>query len=116
VELAAGSLPITMKRFPEEWLKRLNEMVKAVRRRQRLDDIHTTVDPPIGPDHPPILRMEKGGTLVTVPLDPRAVEQMVRTGQEGPLLIEIRQALLRVEKAAARRASRKEAVRRKGAF
>lgn len=98
-----------MKRFPEEWLKRLNEMVKVARRRQGFDDIVAVVDPPFGPDHPPILRMEKAGVIVTVPIDPRAVEQMVRTGQEGPLLVEFKQAFMRVQKASERRAGQKAA-------
>jgi len=105
-----------MKRFPEEWLKRLNEMVKVARRRQGFDDIVAVVDPPYGPDHPPILRLEKAGMMVTEPIDPRAVEQMVRTGQEGPMLVVFKQAFMRVEKASARRADKKAAVRKKGAF
>ena len=105
-----------MKRFPEEWLKRLNEMVKVARRRQGFDNITAVVDPPYGPDSPPILRMEKAGVIITVPIDARAVEQMVRTGQEGPLLVEFKQAFMRVEKAAGRRADTKAAGRKKGAF
>jgi hypothetical protein len=105
-----------MKRFPEEWLKRLNEMVKVARRRHGFDDIVAVVDPPYGPDSPPILRLEKAGTMITEPIDPRAVEQMVRTGQEGPMLILFKQAFLRVEKAAGRRAEKKAGVHKKGAF
>ena len=105
-----------MRRFPDEWLKRLNELVTVVRRRQGWGDIYATVDAPAGPDHPPILRLEHAGALITVPLDVRAVELMVRTGQEGPLLVELKQAFMRVVKTSERRAARKAAPARKKSF
>lgn len=92
-----------MKQFPPQWVNRLNDLVKVVRRRQGWTDIHTVVQPPLRGDHAPLLRLQKEGTLVTVPLDVRAVAQMMRTGQEGPLLAELKQAFLHVLKTAQRR-------------
>lgn len=92
-----------MRKFPLTWLNRLNDMVKTVRRRQGWGDVHAVVQAPLRPDHPPILRVEKSGTLITEPIDLRLIEQAMRTGQEGPLLAEIKQAFFRVQKAARRR-------------
>lgn len=92
-----------MRQFPAAWVSRLNEMVKSIRRRQGWNDVHAVVDPPLRAEHPPTLRLEKAGTLATVPIDVRAVELAMRTGQEGPLLIEIKQAFMRVVKSAERR-------------
>ncbi|MBI4466511.1 MAG: hypothetical protein HY656_03675 [Acidobacteria bacterium] len=92
-----------MRQFPAAGVNRLNEMVKAVRRRQGWGDISAVVDPPLRPEHPPVLRLEKSGTTLCVPIDVRAVEQAMRTGQESPLLVEIKQGFLRILKAAERR-------------
>lgn len=92
-----------MKQFPAAWIARMNEMVKAVRRRQGWGDIQAFVEAPLRPGHPPTLRLEKEGTLIIVPLEIRAVEQMMRTGQEGPVLGDLKRAFLQVMKAAQRR-------------
>lgn len=92
-----------MKQFPPLWLSRLNEIVKQVRRRQGWGDVQAVVEAPPRAAQVPLLRLEKTGMLEMVPLDPRSVELLMRTGQEGPLLIEIRQAFQRLLKSAQRR-------------
>ncbi|MFQ5664373.1 MAG: hypothetical protein ACE5HL_11125 [Terriglobia bacterium] len=92
-----------MKQFPPAWLQRLNELVKTVRRQQGWSDIQAIVEPPARPGYPSTLRLERRGALLIVPLDPHAVEQMMRTGQQGPLLIEIKQGFFRLLKAARHR-------------
>lgn len=92
-----------MKHFPPLWLSRLNETVMSVRRRHGWMDIQAAVEPPQQRGQPPLLRLERSGALVLTPLDLRAVELMMRTGQQGPILIEIKQAFLRFLKTAQRR-------------
>lgn len=92
-----------MKQFPQLWLSRLNDIVKQVRRRQGWGDIQAVVEAPPRAGQAPLLRLEKTGVLEIAPLDPRSVELLMRTGQEGPLLIEIRQAFLRLLKLSQRR-------------
>lgn len=107
-----------MKEFPAAWLDRLNQMAQSMRRRQGWGEIRAVVEPPLRPDHPPLLRLEKAGMLLIVPLDTRAVDQMMRTGQESPMLIEMKQAFMQVMKSAQRREkSRPASARpRKGGF
>ena len=107
-----------MRQFPIAWLDRLNQMANGMRRRQGWGEIRAVVEPPLRPDHPPLLRLEKGGMLLIVPLDIRAVEQMIRTGQESPVLIEMRQAFMQIMKSAQRRekVSRPSGPPRKGGF
>lgn len=100
-----------MKAYPAAWLTRLNELAKQVRRRQGWGDIQAVVEAPTRPGYPPLLRLEKTGMLELEPLDPRAVELLIRTGQEGPLLIQIRQAFMRMLKSAARREKEAPAAR-----
>ena len=103
-----------MKQFPAAWLIRLKEMAKGLRRREGWGDVFATVEPPVQAEHPPVLRLEKGGAFITEPLDRRAIEQMMRTGQEGPVLMAMRQAFFRLVKLAARREGRQERTRGRG--
>ncbi len=94
---------MSTQRFPDAWLHRVNEVVKAVRRQQGYTEVFATVEAPRLPGYPPTLRLEFSGATEIVPLSLPAVEQLVRTGQPGPLLVEIRQGFLRVIKFAERR-------------
>jgi hypothetical protein len=94
------------KKFPEPWLIRLNEVAKAVRRQPGFGDIFAVVEPPRQPDHPPILRLELTGQVEIAPLSMQTVEHMMATGQQGPMLIEMKQAFTRLLKLVDRRARR----------
>jgi hypothetical protein len=94
-------------KFPEAWLAQINQVVKAVRRQHGYGEIYATVDPPRLPGNPPLLRVEMGGTVEVVPLTLRAVEHMMITGQPGPVLIEVKQAFVRVLKTVERRGRKK---------
>lgn len=100
-------------RFPEAWLARVNEVVKAVRRQHNYADVFATVEPPRQPGNPPLLRLEMAGTVEVVPLTLRAVEHMMVTGQPGPLLVEVKQAFVRVLKTVERRGRKRGASGRK---
>lgn len=94
------------KKFPEPWLIRLNEVAKAVRRQPGFADIFAVVEPPRQPERPPILRLELAGQVEIAPLSMRSVEHMMTTGQQGPILIEMKQAFSRLLKLVDRRARR----------
>jgi len=99
-------------KFPEAWLARVNDVVKTVRRQHNYADIYATVEPPRQPGNPPQLRMEMAGTVEIVPLTLRAIEHMMVTGQPGPLLVEVKQAFVRVLKAVERRGRKKGTFRK----
>lgn len=103
-------------RFPEAWLGRVNDVVKAVRRQHNYADVFATVEPPRQPGNPPLLRLEMGGTVEVVPLTLRAVEHMMVTGQQGPLLVEVKQAFVRVRKTVERRGRKRGAAARKSSL
>ena len=84
-------------------VSRLNELVKVIRRRMGHTDTYATVQAPLVPNQPITLRLQKEGTLVTVPLEGSTLDQFERAGIEGPLIIELKQAFMRVEKTAERR-------------
>ena len=96
-----------MQEFPQLWLTRLNQLVQIVRRQKGWDEVSALVVPPQQSTGAPLLRLQMGGTLEFVPLSRHAVEQMMLTGQEQPVAIEVKQAFLRVVKVTQRREQRR---------
>ena len=91
-----------LKQFPQSWVIRLNEVVRTVRRQNRWTDVNALIEPPNQPEKPPLMRLECGGVTDVVPLTLAAVQQSMITGNQGPLLIEIKHAFLRFAKMVAR--------------
>jgi hypothetical protein len=101
----SASVSVTeMKKFPEAWLIRLREVVNAVRRQEGFRDVFASVEPPQKAGSPPILRLEMAGQVEVVSLTLRSVQHMIVTGQQGPLLTEIKQAFMSLIKLVDRRA------------
>lgn len=87
-----------LKQFPQSWVIRLNEVVRTVRRQNRWTDVNAVIEPPNQPEKPPVMRLECAGVTDVVPLTLPAVQQSMITGNQGPLLIEIKHAFLRFGK------------------
>lgn len=84
-----------VKHFPESWVVRLNEVVRTVRRQNRWTDVNALIEPPNQPEKPPLMRLECGGVTDVVPLTLPSVQQSMITGNQSPLLIEVKHAFIR---------------------
>lgn len=87
-----------LKQFPQSWVIRLNEVLRTVRRQNHWNDVNALIEPPNQPEKPPLMRLECSGVTDVVPLTLAAVQQCMITGNQGPLVIELKHAFLRFAK------------------
>ena len=89
----------------DEFLSFLDQCVKKILKMRRVWDVFFRVVPPINPDRPYSVILEKGSASEQLLLNPRDVGRCVAAGTDIFVSTDIRNAIRRLEKRANRKSS-----------